>query len=80
MKLQEAVSIRLIELLNAKNMTRYSLCRKIAMSESTVYNIINDRCKSINLSTLFLIAHGLDMSPSEFLDNELFDKDKIEIE
>ncbi|MDR3262910.1 MAG: helix-turn-helix transcriptional regulator [Clostridiales bacterium] len=80
MKLQEAVAIRLTELLVKKNMTRYSLCRKIAMNESTVYNIINGRCKSINMSTLFLIAHGLDITPCEFLDNAIFDKDKIEID
>ena len=67
-------------LLLEKNMTRYSLCKKIAMSESTLYNIINEKCKSVNLSTLFLIAQGLDITVQEFLDSPLFSKENIDVE
>ena len=80
MQIQKAVALRLINLLSEKDMTRYSLCKKIAMSESTLYNIINEKCKSVNLSTLFLIAQGLDITVQEFLDSPLFSKDNIDIE
>ena len=79
MNLQKAVAIRLTKLLKDKNLTRYyALCRKIAMNETTVYNIINGKCKGINLNKLFLIAEGLDMTVQEFLDDAIFDKSNIE--
>ncbi len=80
MQIQKAVALRLSNLLLEKNMTRYSLCKKIAMSESTLYNIINEKCKSVNLSTLFLIAQGLDITVQEFLDSPLFSKENIDVE
>ena len=80
MQIQKAVALRLSNLLLEKNMTRYSLCKKIAMSESTLYNIINEKCKRVNLSTLFLIAQGLDITVQEFLDSPLFSKENIDVE
>ena len=80
MNIQRAVALRLSAILREKNMTRYALCRKIAMNESTIYNIINEKCKGINLNTLYLISDGLDMSVIEFLDNDLFKKENLEID
>ncbi len=80
MKIQTAVAIRLSKLLEEKRMTRYALCRKIAMNESTIYNIINEKCKSINLNTLYLICEGLDMTVIEFLSDKIFEKDNLDID
>jgi transcriptional regulator with XRE-family HTH domain len=79
MNLQKAVAIRLVELLRQKGMTRYALCRKIAMSETTVYNIIKGTCKSVNLDTLYLLAQGLEITVIEFLDADIFKPDNIDI-
>ncbi len=80
MKIQRAIALRLSKLLQEKNMTRYALCRKTAMSESTIYNIISEKCNSINLNTLYLICEGLDMTVIEFLNDDLFKKENLEID
>jgi DNA-binding Xre family transcriptional regulator len=77
--LQKAVAIRLTELLRQKGMTRYALCRKIAMSETTVYNIVKGVCKSVNLDTLYLISQGLEMTVGEFLASDIFNAENIDI-
>jgi predicted transcriptional regulator len=60
--LQEAVASRLVDILHQQGMTRYALCKKIAMSETTVYNIIKGTCKSINLDTCTLFRRGWELA------------------
>lgn len=58
MKLQRAVALRISDLLIKNNLTRYKLCQKILMPEQTLKNIIDERNKDIQLSTVAKIADG----------------------
>lgn len=80
MKLQKAVAIKISNLLIEHNMTRYALCKKIAMSEQTLKNIIDERNKDIQLSTIAKIADGFGLSIQEFFDDTLFDKESLDID
>ena len=60
-------------------MTRYKLCRKIAISETTLKHILDEDYKSVNFDTLVLLADGFDMSVQEFLDDDLFERDNLDI-
>ena len=42
--------------------------------------IMNGRNKTVTLSTVIMLAKGFKMSPSEFLDDELFMSDELEAE
>lgn len=42
--------------------------------------IMNGRNKTVTLSAVMMIAHGFGMTVQEFLDDEIFDWDKLEIE
>ena len=79
MKLQRAIALRISNLLIKNNISRYSLCKKICMSEQTLKHIIDERNKDIKLSTLTLIAEGFDLSLEEFFADTLFDKKTLEI-
>lgn len=79
MKSITAISLRINQLLKERNMTRYKLARKIAMSETTLKHILDEDNKSVRFDTLLLIAEGFDMSITEFLSCKLFDKNNIEI-
>ena len=79
MKTIEAIAIRLNNLLKEKNMSQYALCKKIAIDPSNIYNIMYNRCKTITVDKLFLIAEGLNMTVQEFLDDPLF-KENLEID
>ena len=78
MKTSKAVALRVSNLLAKSGMTRYKLCRKIAMSEVTLKHVIDEDHKSINLNTVILIAEGFGMSLKEFFDDDLFKPDNLE--
>jgi transcriptional regulator with XRE-family HTH domain len=80
MKVIDAVSKRLIFLLEEKKLSQYALCKKVAMDPSNIYNIMYGRCKTITVDKLFLLAEGLDMTVQEFLDDPLFSKESIEVD
>ena len=80
MNLQKAVALRISNLLIKHKMSRYALCKKIAMPEQTLKNVIDERNKDIQLSTIAKIADGFDLSIEEFFSDELFNKNLIEID
>ena len=80
MKLQRAVALRVSNLLIKNNMSRYALCKKVVMPEQTLKNIIDERNKDIQLSTIAKIADGFDMSIEEFFKDSLFDKNELDID
>ena len=79
MKLQRAVALRISDLLIKNNLTRYKLCQKIVMPEQTLKNIIDERNKDIQLSTIAKIADGFGLSIEEFFADSLFNKESVEI-
>ena len=80
MKIIEAIAKRLTELLDEKNLSQYSLCKKAAIDASNLYNIIYHRTKSITLNNLILICDGLGVTVHEFLDSPLFNREHLEID
>lgn len=80
MTLQKAVALRISNLLIKNNLTRYALCKKIAMSEQTLKNIMDERNLDIKLTTLAKIADGFELSLEKFFADSLFDSNKIEFE
>ena len=52
MKSSTAISLRVQKLLDLSGMTRYRLCRKIAISETTLKHIIDQEYKSVNFDTI----------------------------
>ena len=80
MKLQRAVALRINNLLLQYNLSRYALCKKIVMPEQTLKNIIDERNKDIQLSTIAKIAEGFNLSLEEFFQDPLFKKEDVEIE
>ena len=80
MKVIHAIANRLYALLKEKQLSQYALCKKIAIDPSNIYNIMYDRCETITVNKLFLLAEGLDMTVQEFLDDPLFSKENIDVD
>lgn len=80
MKLQRAVALRISNLLIKNNMSRYALCKKIIMPEQTLKNIIDERNKDIQLSTIAKIADGFNLTLEEFFADSLFSKNSFDID
>lgn len=74
-----ALAMRIKELLEEKNMTRYKLAMESGVSHSTLKNIIHETVTDNLLSTTILLASGFGMTVSEFLDTPLFDEQNLKI-
>lgn len=78
MKLNEAVSRRLTELLTQQDMTQYQLYIRSGLPKSTIGNIVNCTYDSMKLRVLHEICQGLDIGLNEFFDSPLFQEDNLE--
>ena len=80
MKLQRAVALRISNLLIKNNLSRYALCKRVAIPEQTLKNIIDERNNDIKLSTIAKIADGFGLSLEDFFHDDLFNKETLDIE
>ena len=78
MKLNEAVSRRLQELLQERGMTQYQLSMQSGLPKSTIGNIVNCQYDSMKLRIIHEMCQGLGMNISEFFASQLFDEDNLE--
>lgn len=78
-KVNEAVALRILKLLKDKKMTQYRLSINSGLTHSTLKNIIHNTVNDNLLSTVILIANGFRMTVSEFLNDDLFLEENLEI-
>ena len=80
MTASEAVAKRISALLREKNMTQYRLEKKSNIQHGSMQCIMNGRNKKTMLNTVIMIARGFDMTVDEFLDDEIFRSEYLEVE
>ena len=78
MKLNEAVSRRLQELLREREMTAYQLYMKSGVPKSTIGNIINCQYDSMKLRIIHELCQGMEINISEFFASDLFAEENLE--
>lgn len=80
MNLQKAVAMRVTNLLIENKLSKYAYLKRIAMNKSTLRNILEERYSEVKFSTLIRLADGFNMTVQEFLDDEIFDRENLDIE
>lgn len=78
MKLNEAISQRLKELLTAHGMTQYQLYMKSGVPKSTIGNVINCSYDSVKLRIIHELCQSMEISIPEFFDSPLFDESNLD--
>ena len=78
MKLNQAVSERLAQLLNEKGMTLYQLYMKSGVPKSTIGNVINCSYDSVKLRVIHEMCQGMDIGLDTFFASPLFDENNLE--
>lgn len=78
MQLNEAVSARLKELLQERDMTQYKLYMKSGVPKSSIGNIVNCAYDSVKLRLIHELCQGLNINISDFFDSSLFDESNLE--
>ena len=80
MTVNDAVALRISKLLIEKNMSQYRLEQESGIQHGSMQCIMNGRNKTVTLSTVIMIARGFGMPLAEFLDDEIFRSEDLDIE
>lgn len=80
MTVNDAVARRISALLKEKNMSQYRLEQLSGIQHGSMQCIMNGRNKTVTLSTIFMLAKGFDMSVADFLTDDVFLIDNLDIE
>ena len=78
MKLNQAISERLSELLKEKQMTQYQLFMKSGVPKSTIGNVINCSYDSVKLRIVHKMCQGLGIDIPQFFDSPLFAESNLD--
>lgn len=74
MLLPQAIKLRIIELLDANNMSAYKLSYKGGISPSNISDILRGKVSEPTISTILHIYEGANISLKDFFDSKLFDE------
>ena len=80
MTVNDAVAARIALLLKEKEMSQYRLEQESGIQHGSMQCIMNGRNKTVTLSTVLLLAKGFGITLTEFLDDEVFRSEDLEIE
>lgn len=80
MTVNEAVARRVEGLLKKRNMTQYRLEQDSGIQHGSMECIMKRRNKTVTLSSVMMLARGFKMTLLEFLDDEIFTSEELEIE
>ena len=78
MQLNQAVSLRIKELLAQQNMTQYQLFVKSGVPKSTLSNLLSCSYDSVKLRILHEVCQGFEISLTEFFASSLFEEDNLD--
>ena len=80
MTVNNAVAKRISNLLREKDMSQYRLEQESGIQHGSMQCIMNGRNKTVTLSTVIMLARGFKISLTEFLDDDIFRSEDLEIE
>ncbi len=80
MKIQRAVALRISNLLVKQNISQYELSKRMCTDRSTIKHIIHEEYQSIKFETLIKIADAFGMTIQEFLNDDLFKRENLDID
>lgn len=77
MTIAEALSKRLIALMEERNMTGYRLSMLSGVNQTTIADIKKMRNTAVNVRIIFELCQGLGIDLAEFFSDPVFDNDNI---
>lgn len=80
MTVNDAVAKRIITLLAEKKMTQYRLEQLSGIQHGHMQWIMSGKSKTVTLSTVLRLANGFGMTVLEFLDNDMFLFENLDVE
>lgn len=78
MRLNQAISKRVIQLLEERGMTQYELFMKSGVPRSTIGNVINCAYDSVKLRIIHEMCQGFGIGLENFFSSPFFDENNLE--
>lgn len=78
--LNEVVVEKLLKYMGERDLTQYKLAQVSNLPLSTIKSIMQRRTKGITLKTIILLADGLEITPSEFINDPNFLAENLDLE
>lgn len=80
MTLNEAIAIRIRNILKERKMTQYRLEQNSGVPHNTLNTLLRGKYKSCKVHTLVLLIRGFGMTVANFFDDPIFESDELELE
>lgn len=77
--LNKAVALRILKLLEKNKMSLYRLEQNSGINHGTMSAIMQEKNKTVTLTTIYNLAKGFNISVLEFLNDPIFDEDKLNL-
>lgn len=71
---------KLCKYMGERDLTQYRLAQLSGLPFPTVKSIMQRRTKGVSLKTVIMLAHGLGITPAEFLDDEAFYAENLRLD
>ena len=78
--LNDVVVERLCKYLGEKDLTQYKLAQLSGLPFPTIKSIMQRRTKGISLKTIILLSKGLEIAPSEFINDVAFNAENLDLD
>lgn len=78
--ISDVVVERLCKFMGEKNLTQYKLSQLSGIPFPTIKSIMQRRTKGITLKTIIMLADGLQISPSEFINDPSFAAENLNLD
>lgn len=80
MNLNKAFAMRTSQLLTEKNISKYRLEKESGLTHSALRYIFNEVNTDVKFSTIVKVCDVLDISISDFFNNEIFDLQNLDFD
>ncbi|MDD7157511.1 MAG: helix-turn-helix transcriptional regulator [Firmicutes bacterium] len=78
--INDAVVERLLQYMGQKNITQYKLAQLSGVPFPTIKSILQRRTKGITLKTIIMLSYGLNVKPSDFIDDPSFLAENLKLD
>ena len=80
MTINDAVAMRILGLLKEKEISQYRLEQDSGIAHGAMDRILNSQNRTVTLTTVYRLARGFDMSVEDFLNDDLFRQNDLELD
>lgn len=80
MTINDAVAMRTLKLMHSKGITQYRLEQDSGIFHGAMDRMLQSKNKTVSFTTIFRLARGFNITVEEFIDDDLFRRDDLELD